>query len=118
MIILCSDDLLRSEVEALVNTVSCVGVMAAASHRRGLCIAQHHRRRQLPELIGGGVRAALGAPTPAPEPVREAPIPAVAIRKSITPDHLIGFEDGKRYKLLKRQLSVGFGLTPEAYRAK
>ncbi len=47
-----------------------------------------------------------------------APIPAVSIRKSITADHLISFEDGKRYKSLKRHLSVRFGLTPEAYCAK
>lgn len=47
-----------------------------------------------------------------------APIPAVSIRKSITADHLISFEDGKRYKSLKRHLSVRLGLTPEAYCAK
>ncbi|WP_309627788.1 MucR family transcriptional regulator [Brevundimonas sp.] len=39
------------------------------------------------------------------------------IRKSIGPDSLISFEDGKGYQSLKRHLS-GRGLTPEGYRAK
>ncbi|MCC0806120.1 MucR family transcriptional regulator [Methylobacterium sp. W2] len=39
------------------------------------------------------------------------------IRKSITPDGLISFEDGKSYKTLRRHLTT-HGLTPEAYRAK
>lgn len=39
------------------------------------------------------------------------------IRKSITPDALISFEDGKPYKTLRRHLTIR-GLTPEMYRAK
>ncbi|GJE60278.1 MucR family transcriptional regulator [Methylobacterium trifolii] len=39
------------------------------------------------------------------------------IRKSITPDALISFEDGKGYKTLRRHLTIR-GLSPEAYRAK
>ena len=39
------------------------------------------------------------------------------IKKSITPDHLISFEDGKPYKTLRRHLTLR-GLSPEAYRAK
>jgi predicted transcriptional regulator len=39
------------------------------------------------------------------------------IRRSITPDHLVSFEDGKRYKTLRRHLSIR-GLTPQAYREK
>jgi len=45
-------------------------------------------------------------------------IPAVPIKKSITPDYLISLEDGKKYKSLKRHLSARYGLTPEEYRAK
>lgn len=43
---------------------------------------------------------------------------AVAIRASITPDHIICLEDGKRLKTLKRYLRTRFGMTPEDYRAK
>jgi predicted transcriptional regulator len=39
------------------------------------------------------------------------------IKKSITPDGLISFEDGKSYKTLRRHLTLR-GLTPEGYRAK
>ncbi|GJE44071.1 MucR family transcriptional regulator [Methylobacterium soli] len=39
------------------------------------------------------------------------------IRKSITHDALISFEDGKAYKTLRRHLTIR-GLSPEAYRTK
>lgn len=39
------------------------------------------------------------------------------IKKSITPDGLISFEDGKSYKTMRRHLTLR-GLTPESYRAK
>lgn len=45
-------------------------------------------------------------------------MPAVPIRKSITPDHIISLEDGKPYKSLKRHLQSSYGMTPEQYRAK
>ncbi|GLS17840.1 MucR family transcriptional regulator [Labrys miyagiensis] len=46
------------------------------------------------------------------------PVPAVPIKKSVTPDFLISLEDGKKYKSLKRHLSSSYGMTPEDYRAK
>ena len=58
---------------------------------------------------------ALGKPKAAAE--AERPTPAISIKKSISPDHLISLEDGRRYKSLKRHLS-GRGLTPEKYREK
>ena len=39
------------------------------------------------------------------------------IKKSVTPDGIISFEDGKSYKTMRRHLTVR-GLTPEGYRAK
>jgi predicted transcriptional regulator len=39
------------------------------------------------------------------------------VKKSITPDSLISFEDGKPYKTLRRHLATR-GLTPEQYRDK
>jgi predicted transcriptional regulator len=44
-------------------------------------------------------------------------VPAVSIRKSITPDYLICLDDGKKFKSLKRHLST-LGLTPDQYRQK
>ncbi|RAZ71806.1 MucR family transcriptional regulator [Mesorhizobium atlanticum] len=49
---------------------------------------------------------------------RQALTPAVPIRKSVTPDYIISLEDGKKFKSLKRHLSVHYGLTPDEYRAK
>ncbi len=48
----------------------------------------------------------------------EALKPAVAVRKSITPDYLVCLEDGKKLKMLKRHLRSTYGLTPDAYRTK
>lgn len=42
---------------------------------------------------------------------------AAQVRKSITPDALISFEDNRPYKTLRRHLS-GRGLSPEQYREK
>jgi len=46
------------------------------------------------------------------------PLPAVAARKSITPDHIVCLEDGKKLKMLKRHLMSHYGLTPEQYRER
>jgi predicted transcriptional regulator len=48
----------------------------------------------------------------------EPVVPAVSLRKSITPDYLICLEDGAKLKMLKRYLMTNFGMTPEAYREK
>ena len=47
----------------------------------------------------------------------DPPTPAVSIRKSVTPDYLICLEDGKRFKSLRRHLTM-LGMTPEQYRTK
>lgn len=44
--------------------------------------------------------------------------PVINWKKSITPDHLICLEDGKKFKSLKRHLRTHFNLTPEQYREK
>lgn len=50
-------------------------------------------------------------------PDKVAKLTPAQIKKSITPDALISFEDGKSYKTLKRHLTLR-GLSPETYRAK
>jgi predicted transcriptional regulator len=44
--------------------------------------------------------------------------PAVAIRKSVTPEYVVCLEDGKKLKMLKRYLRSNYDMTPEEYRAK
>ncbi len=57
----------------------------------------------------------LGAVEAVPE--AEALVPAVPIRKSISPGFLICLDDGKKFKSLKRHLA-SHGMTPDQYRAK
>jgi predicted transcriptional regulator len=56
----------------------------------------------------GGVTA-----TPKAEPL----VPAVSVKKSITPEYLICLDDGKKFKSLKRHIG-SLGMTPDQYRTK
>jgi predicted transcriptional regulator len=44
--------------------------------------------------------------------------PAVSLKKSITPEHIVCLEDGKKFKSLKRHLRTQYNMTPEQYREK
>jgi predicted transcriptional regulator len=57
------------------------------------------------------------ARTPIAEAQHEAR-PAIALKRSITPDYLICLEDGKKFKSLKRHLRSHYNLSPEQYREK
>ncbi|MEP1145462.1 MAG: MucR family transcriptional regulator [Henriciella sp.] len=46
------------------------------------------------------------------------PDPAVPIKKSITQNHIICLEDGKKLKMLKRYIRTRYNLTPDEYRAR
>jgi predicted transcriptional regulator len=74
--------------------------------------------QDLPGLIadvyGALHKTSLGEPEPEPEPLK----PAVSIKKSVTPDHIICLEDGKKFKSLKRHLRTHYELSPEEYREK
>jgi predicted transcriptional regulator len=59
-----------------------------------------------------------GLVQPGSEPAATTQKPAVAIKKSITPDYVICLEDGKKLKMLKRYLRTKYGLTTDEYRAK
>ena len=77
------------------------------------------QRGELPDLIAS-VHMALaklgGAAEPAP--VAAPLVPAVSIRKSVTPESIICLEDGKSVRSLKRHLRSKYDLTPEQYRTK
>ena len=67
--------------------------------------------RALQQLSTGETSSAKAEPT--------APLsPAVPIKKSVTDEHIICLEDGKKFKSLKRHLKSAFGMTPEDYRQK
>jgi predicted transcriptional regulator len=71
----------------------------------------------LPELLRTVHEAVqeLASDEPAEAP---RPDPAVPISKSITPDHIICLEDGKKLKMLKRYIRTRYDLTPDEYRAR
>lgn len=49
---------------------------------------------------------------------QEELVPAVPVKKSVTDEHIICLEDGKKLKMLKRHLKTAYDMTPEQYRAK
>jgi predicted transcriptional regulator len=51
------------------------------------------------------------------DPVEELK-PAVPIKRSVQPDHIICLEDGKKFKSLKRHLMSHYNMTPQEYREK
>ncbi len=71
----------------------------------------------LPELIRSvhQTLSEIASDEPAEEP---RPEPAVPINKSVTPDHIICLEDGRKLKMLKRYLRSRYNLTPEEYRQR
>ncbi len=72
----------------------------------------------IPALINqvyGALSRVSGMPSDAPaEPLK----PAVSVKKSITPEHIVCLEDGKKFKSLKRHLRTQYNMTPEQYREK
>src|SRR3546814_5724545 len=62
-----------------------------------------------------GALAGLGS-----EPAEAAPElkPAVSVRASVKPEHIVCLEDGKRFKMLKKHLATDHDLTPQDYRAR
>ena len=74
---------------------------------------------ELPTLIQsvhGAIQKIAGAK--AEEPVEQAKVPAVPIKKSIADDYLICLEDGKKFKSLKRHLRTQYNMSPVEYREK
>ena len=52
------------------------------------------------------------------ESFTERPLPAISIKKSVTPEFIICLEDGKKLKMLKRHLKTAYNMTPDEYRQR
>jgi predicted transcriptional regulator len=73
---------------------------------------------ELPEL-GTTVASRLRQGSAVPEqPAEERPEPAVSVRRSIRPDHLVCLVYVEPQKVLKRHLAVQHGLTLAEYRER
>ena len=73
---------------------------------------------KLPDLIGSVYGALSRASVQGIEPEKVELKPAVAIKKSVTPEYIICLEDGQKFKSLKRHLKTHYNLSPEEYREK
>jgi len=73
---------------------------------------------KLPDLIGSVCGALSRASLQAAEPEKVELKPAVAIKKSVTPDYIVCLEDGQKFKSLKRHLRSEYNMSPEEYREK
>jgi len=73
---------------------------------------------QLPDLINTIYGSLASLEGGQPEAKSEAQKPAIAVKRSVTPDYIICLEDGKKLKMLKRHLRTTYNMTPDEYRAK
>jgi len=73
---------------------------------------------EIPALInqvhGALLRVSTGQSEGPSEPLK----PAVPVKRSISAEHLVCLEDGKKFKSLKRHLRTQYNMTPEQYREK
>ena len=72
----------------------------------------------LPILIADIHAAISGLSNAAVTEAEAKPVPAVQIKKSVTPDYLICLENGRKFKSLKRHLATHYDMTPDEYRRK
>ena len=85
----------------------------------GAYVAHHSvAASDLPELITMVGKELAGLSQTPAEPEEEKPKPAVPIKRSVTPDHIICLEDGKKLKMLKRHLKTQYDMTPDEYRKR
>ncbi|MCG5240815.1 MucR family transcriptional regulator [Azospirillum doebereinerae] len=73
---------------------------------------------ELPSLIHNVQAAFRNLGEDKPAPAKSELVPAVSIKKSVTPEYIICLEDGKKLKMLKRHLKTVYDLSPDEYRAK
>jgi len=100
-------------VEVVTPTVALTAqIVAAFLSNNAMAIAD------LPSVIQSVHRALSNVSSPAPAPVAEKLVPAVPVKKSVTPDYIICLEDGKKLKMMKRHLLSSYNLTSDEYRAK
>jgi predicted transcriptional regulator len=72
----------------------------------------------LPGVIHNVFDALSRASAASGQPAREELKPAVPVKRSVTPEHIVCLEDGKKFKSLKRHLRTQYNMTPEHYREK
>jgi predicted transcriptional regulator len=100
-----SDDMKAAELLPLVTEVVVAQLSSKKTPSSGVAPLIQSVYQVLDELRIRG--------TPA-----ELPVPAVPIKKSVTPDYIVCLEDGRQLKMLKRHLRTTFDMSPERYRQR
>jgi predicted transcriptional regulator len=72
----------------------------------------------LPDVIRSVYRTISSLSGPAEARAEERLKPAVPISKSVTNDHIVCLEDGKKLKMLKRYLRSKYDMSPDEYRRR
>lgn len=75
----------------------------------------HVQASELPALIRAVHDALTGTMTVEPA-APEKPVPAVPLRRAVTPDAVTCLFDGRKFKSLKRHLQTDHDMTPAQYR--
>ena len=104
----CMDDM--TEPPELLSLTTTIVAAYAGSHPLPAS--------ELPRLIKDVFATLREAGTPPPEPPADALVPAVPVKRSVTPEFIICLEDGRKMKMLKRHLATHYDLTPAAYRQR
>ena len=97
-----------SDSEPMIEMTAAVVAAYVGNHKVALA--------DLPQLIATVHGAFTGSPEAMPEEP-EVGLTRAQIRKSVTPEAIISFEDGRGFKALRRHLTT-LGLTPQSYREK
>ena len=72
----------------------------------------------LPGLIKDVCEGLAKAAAKSAAPAKEELKPAVSVRSSVTPDHIVCLEEGQKFKSLKRHIRTQHGLSPDEYRER
>ena len=104
-----SDEIDRGELLALTTEI-------VASHVSNNDVPVNELPQLIKQIYGTLSDLTSGADPAVAEEAR--PRPAVSIKNSVTPDHIVCLEDGKKLKMLKRHLMTSYKLTPDQYRQR
>lgn len=113
-------------VEPTVATIPVVDIDDKMLTLTTRIVAAHIGRNEvplseLPDVIEQVYNALVTAQETLGRPMRIPSLrltPAVAIRKSVTPDYIICLEDGKKLKMLKRHLKAVYGMSVQEYKER
>jgi len=100
--VLSNDELMRMTSEIVASFVSNNPVTAES----------------LPDVIRSVYRTVSGLSGSVEVKTDEKLKPAVPISKSVTNDHIVCLEDGKKLKMLKRYLRSRYDMSPDDYRRR